>query len=190
VKIPSTTLLVGRARVLDVADGSAKLQRRMMAAAARDGVHFNDRLFGARHATDAWMGAIESAQAGDRALIVTKKLTSVAAARTLAAAHQRGVNVEVIVGRTKARAAGILRDTGVPTATNQWPGASLHGNLFVVGDQLMLGSMYLSKRPLGLAAHEASRELLVSTRDPDAVADAVRAIREIRIRPLTSKRTG
>jgi hypothetical protein len=100
------------------------------------------------------------------------------------------VNVEVIAGRTKPRAVGILQDAGVPVSTNVWPGPSLHGNLTVVGDQLLLGSMYLSKRPLGLATHSASRELMISTRDPAAVTDAVRAIREIRVQPLTSKRTG
>jgi hypothetical protein len=136
------------------------------------------------------MGAIGSAHAGERALVVTKRLTSTAAARVLAAAHGRGVNVEVIAGRTKPRAVGILQDAGVPVSTNVWPGPSLHGNLTVVGDQLLLGSMYLSKRPLGLATHSASRELMISTRDPAAVTDAVRAIREIRVQPLTSKRTG
>lgn len=171
-------------RVLDVAEQAPEVQRRAMAEASKVGMHFNDKLVGARFASDAWMGAISSAQPGDRALVVTKKLTSVAAARALAAAHERGVQVEVIAGRTKDRAAGILRDAGVPSFINRWPGASLHGNVSVIGDQLLLGSMYLAKRPLGDASSSVSRELLVSTRDPGAVADAVRAIRDIPTQPM------
>lgn len=143
-------------------------------------VFYNDPTTEVLYATEALEAAIRGARANDPLDIAVKEIKERKFISLVGKAFDDGAHGEVVTtDMTTKRTFDLLDELDIPNRVNDEDLAKLHGNMYVIGDQLLLGTVYPNKRPLGRHATKGSVELLIGTRDPVAVAQAREAIHNI-----------
>lgn len=159
--------------------GQEDLIRAAIIHADEVGVHYNDPTLDLYFATKKVEGALKAVKPGDEVDFATKEVTDEKMGKLIANAFDNGAEGEVVHTRELRKDVNdLLTKVDVPTrATTE---AKIHGSLYVFDDELILGTMYLAPRPTGRHHEVASREILISTREPEAVAQARAAIANIK----------